>query len=66
MAPKQPNQPEQAIVEINDFVGQVSDMGKDAIPDGAAEMMVNMGVTRPGEMQTRGGLRALTFDDLTI
>lgn len=60
-----PNQPSVAVVEIADFVGLVSDMDPDDIPDGAAQVMVNLTVTRPGEMASRGGLRRLTFDSLT-
>lgn len=60
-----PNQPPIAMVEIRDFVGMISDMGPQDIPDGAAQYQVNLGVTRPGDMQTRGGLRALVFDDLS-
>lgn len=48
--------------EHRDFQGQVSNADPHDIPVGAAQVQVNVNCVTPGQLQVRGGLRAVTFE----
>lgn len=59
------NEPPKGLARITDFAGMISDLDPDDLPTNAAQVQLNCGTIRPGELTTRGGLREVTFDTLT-
>lgn len=55
-------QPKDA-VEINDFLGLVSNFDEHDLPAGAALDQVNAAIIRQAELQIRRGYKELTFED---
>ena len=57
-----PQPPREALV-IRDWPGLVTNMSSEDLPEGAAEVQVNVTGVRAGELRSRAGLFQLTFDD---
>lgn len=55
-------QPPKDGVEVRDFPGLITNIGGDALPDGAAEVQVNVTGVKAGELRSRPALVELTFD----
>jgi hypothetical protein len=53
--------PREALM-IRDFQGVITNMSSEDLPEGAAEVQVNVTGVRAGELRTRGGLKEITFD----
>jgi hypothetical protein len=53
--------PREALM-IRDWPGLITNMSSEDLPEGGAEVQVNVTGVRAGELRTRGGLKELTFD----
>jgi len=51
-----------ARVEIREWLGLVSNRGPFASKPGAAKVLKNLRVVSPGQLEVRGGIRALRFE----
>lgn len=51
---------------LNDFEGMFSNADPKDVPTQGAQVMVNIGILRPGEMTVRGGLRPVKFEVLEV
>ena len=49
--------------EIRDFPGMITSADPDDIPDGAAEVQVNLISVKPGEMRVRSGYKFVSFEE---
>lgn len=49
--------------EIRDFPGLINNQDATDIPRGAAQVMVNVTTIKLGQLQTRGGLLEVTFEN---
>jgi hypothetical protein len=58
------NEPPVIQVVIDDFEGMFSNADPKDVPMQGAQVQVNVGTVRPGELTVRGGLREVTFDTL--
>lgn len=58
------SQPTTGVV-VDDFGGQVSRSDKRDIPDEAAVLALNVRTSQAGSLETRGGLKELTYDALS-
>lgn len=54
---------ERPVSSAVDFPGLITDIDPRDLPAGAAEEQVNLACIRLGEMQVRGGLREVSFDE---
>lgn len=59
------NEPPVTVAVISDFTGMFSNADPKDVPQEGAQVQVNVGTVRPGELTVRGGLKEVTFDSLT-
>lgn len=57
------NEPPTTAVEIRQFVGLVTQQDPQDTQPGAAQVQVNIGVTRPDQLDVRKGYRVVRFED---
>ncbi len=53
----------QVAVKSETFTGMVSGMSPHDLPEGAAALLLNVMILRPGELRIRRGLQELRFDE---
>ncbi len=53
----------QSVVKNDRFSGMVSGVNPHDLPEGAAALLLNVMILRPGELRVRRGLQELRFDE---
>lgn len=52
-----------SVVKTQGFSGMVSGVSPHDLPEGAAALLLNVMILRPGELRVRRGLQELRFDE---